>query len=280
MAGPKVLGITDDLGVEIVLEAPARRVVALYPAFEEMLLSMGLGERIIGRSANGVSDALPVGTHMRPSVELVLSLNPDLVVQLGGRAGALPPLERLRALGTPVAVFNPKDVAGIFSVIERLGVLLGEEARSGALVAKMRQRLEAVAGRRPAGAARPRVVFEVRYPNLLAIGQGSVVNDVIWLAGGQNAVEVEKRFARLSEEALLTLDPDVYVAQQGPMNPEPGSVEARPHFGTLKAVQEGRVLVVDEGLFSRPGPRVVEAVEQLAEYFWRDGSEASEEVRP
>jgi iron complex transport system substrate-binding protein len=280
MAGPKVLGVTDDLGSEIVLEAPAGRVVALYPAFEEMLLSMGLEERIVGRASSGVSDAMPVGTHMRPSVELVLSLKPDLVVQLGGRAGALPPLDRLRALGTPVAVFNPKDVAGIFGVIERLGVLLGEEARAGALVAKMRQRLEAVAEQISGDATRPRVVFEVRYPNLLAAGQGSVVHDVIRLAGGQNAVEVDKRFARLSEEALLALDPDVYIVQQGPMNPEPGSVGDRPHFRALKAVQEGRVLVVDEGLFSRPGPRVVEAVEQLAEYFGRDGREASEGVRP
>ena len=272
--------VRDDLGLKIALEAPARRVVALYPAFEEMLLAMGLGERIVGRSASGVSDALPVGTHMRPSVELVLSLRPDLVVQLGGRAGALPPLERLRALGVPVAVFNPKDVAGIFGVIERLGVLLGEEERAGALAAKMRRRLETVAEQRPRDAARPRVVFEVRYPNLLAVGQGSVVHDVIRLAGGQNAVEVDKRFARLSEEALLALDPDVYVAQRGPMNPEPGRVGDRPHYGTLRAVQRGRVLVVDESLFSRPGPRVVEAVEQLAEFLFSDGSEASDEVRP
>jgi len=51
------------------------------------------------------------------------------------------------------------------------------------------------------------------------------------------------------------------------MNRNPGSPDSRPNFQVLKAVQQRRVFFVDEYIFSRPGPRSVEAVEKLAAYL-------------
>jgi iron complex transport system substrate-binding protein len=145
-------------------------------------------------------------------------------------------------------------------------VLTGESSSAGRLVDSLEARLRAVGERLDTITHRPSVFFEVRYPNLLGAGRGSMVNDVIQHAGGSNCIGLEKRFVRLDMEALIACDPDFYIVQRGPMNANPGRIADRPLFQILRAVREGRVLEVDEQVYSRPGPRSVGAVEQLARF--------------
>jgi iron complex transport system substrate-binding protein len=263
------VAVTDDAGNRIELACPARRVIGLYGVFGEIFQAMGAGELLVARTAADVRDPalrdLPsVGTHMRPNLELVVGLEPDLVLQMGGRRKAGESVAALRAHGVPTAMFQVRTIEDLFSVIERLGVLTGTEEQARKLVCGMQKDLEAVASRLRGVASLPGVFFEVRYPNLLAAGQGSVVADVIRLAGGKNCVTDKGKLVRFSEEQLIGLDPDVYLLQQGAMNPAPVPLRERSHFRTLAAVRLGAVYQVDEYLFSRPGPHLVRAVEQLA----------------
>lgn len=253
------------------LPAPARRIVALYGAFNEILDGMELTSRIAARTQ---ADVLPasildrpvIGTHMRPNVEMIVALKPDLVLQMGGRAEAQAPLRDMERFGLCTAFFEVRDFPQLFSVIERLGLLCAEPKAAAQLTANLQDRLTAVA-QRVADDGTPRVFFEVRWPNLLAAGKGSMVDAVIRAAGGVNAVGLEYKLARLSEEEVFRLDPDAYVLQRGVMNAEPRPPDQRPHLAALRAVRQGQVLVVDEQVFSRPGPRNVEAVEQLAHFL-------------
>ncbi len=261
---------TDDGGTEIVLEESARRIVPLYGAFGEMLAAVGLERTIIARTE---ADQVPnlahlpsVGTHMRPNPELIAALKPDLVLMLAGRRDAEQQARDLRRLGLRVACFGMDSFEDIFTVLGTLGCAAGAPEAAAALEADMRARLAAVAAR-TAGKEHPTVFFEVRYPNLLGAGKTSIVSEIIAGAGGRNVVETEVRLARLNEEELLRLDPDVYIAQRGPMNSAFTPLAARPHFAPLKALRRGRILEVDERLFSRPGPASVEAVERLAAYL-------------
>lgn len=256
--------------MHVELPAPARRVVALYGAFNDILLSMDMGGCLIGRTVADVQPELAdrpvIGTHMRPSLELIAALRPDLVLQFEGRREASAQVEQLRALGLRVAVFRGTSFPDLFRIIQSLGSLTGAEDRAGELIASLRARLEAVARSR-AGAGRPRVFFEIRSPNLLAAGVNSTASAIIEAAGGDNVVRVPERVARLSEEELLRLDPDVYIVQQGSMNNAPTPPAGREHYRTLRAVRGGHVLTVDESLFSRPAPGMVDAVEMLAVFF-------------
>lgn len=268
------VSITDDTGREVRLPHPARRIVALYGAFNELLAAMDLTDRITARTAADQEPpairSLPViGTHMRPSPEMVAAVAPDLVLQMEGRREAGEAVEGLRALGIPVAVFRVGSFDEMFDVLRRVGILTGEPQCAARLEAALRARLDAVAAR-VANRPRPTVFFEVRHPNLLAAGADSIVTDIIARAGGRNCVAAEGRVARLGEEELLRLNPDVYLLQRGPMNPEPEPPAARPHYATLAAVRAGRVRDVDEARYSRPGPRAVDAVEELARYLHPD----------
>ncbi len=200
------------------LEAPARRVVALYGAFNDILLDMGLGDRLAARTRADIRPelaALPViGTHMRPNLELIAALQPDLILQFEGRREAEAQVAQLRALGFPVAVFRGSSFPDLYRIIAALGVLTGAEDRADALIDSLRSRLNALAERR-IGALRPRVFFEIRSPNLLAAGANSTASAIIEAAGGENAVRVPERVARLNEEELIRLDPEVYIVQQG-----------------------------------------------------------------
>ena len=273
MAGSaNAVTITDDFGTVITLDKPARRIIGLYGAFNEILANMGLTDRIIARTrADTFSPAITakpsIGTHMRPNVEMVVGLKPDLVLQMAGRKGISEPLNAIEGHGIPTGLFRVRTMDELYALITRLGVITGEEDRANELVRSMRQRIAAVQLRLGPDPVRPEVFFEVRYPNLLAAGQGSIVSDIIDLAGGTNCVALDKKLVRLSEEELVGLNPDVYLVQKGPMNPNPVPVEQRSHFRTIRAVGAGRVLEVDEHLFSRPGPESVTAVEMLAEYL-------------
>lgn len=269
-AGAEVT-VVDDRGREVRLAEPARRVIALYGAYNEMLAAMGREGAIVARTR---ADRLPksildrpcIGTHMRPNIEMVAGLQPDLVLQMGGRSEASEPLAALERLGVATAHFRARSFDELFSVIRRLGVLTGAGEEAEQLVAGMRGRLAGLR-ERVSGRPAPRVFFEVRYPNLLAAGRGSIVNEVIEAAGGVNCVRLPDKLARLSEEELIRLDPEAYLVQVGPMNESPAPPSERGHFRTLTAVRNGRVLMVDEKLFSRPGPRSVLAAEILAAFL-------------
>lgn len=268
-ASQAAVSVTDDWGQTIRLEQPASRVIPLYGAFTEMLYAIGAGGRVIARTqADAHPDAvrsLPaVGTHMRPNVEMILGLRPDLVIQSVSRRTATPEMERLQEVGIPVAIFAPKDFQGVFHTMERLGILTGHEREAREAVRGLSRRLEAIRHTTSEAAQRPRVVFEVRSRPLTVAGTGSMAHQILEAAGARNAVDHPGAVVVFSQEALLALDPDVYIVQEGPMNRNPEPLSQRPHFQRLRAVQTGRVLVVDEHLFSRPGPRCVDAVEMLA----------------
>lgn len=263
--------VVDDTGVTLTLDKPATRIIALYGAYNELLLALDARGLLVART---VADAhlpelagLPaIGTHMRPNAELIVAQKPDLVLQLAGRREALLQTEALRKLGINVLTFEMDSFDKMFDVLEKLGRLTGRGQKAAGLIRDWRARLATLRARH-AGEKPVRVFYEVRYPNLLAAGQGSIVNEIIAVAGGENVVADDKKLVRFNEEALILADPDAYLIQKGPMNPGPQPLSGRAHYRDLRAVRTGRVLVVDEDRFARPGPRAVEAAEELERWL-------------
>ncbi len=262
------MAVTDDTGREIALERPARRVIALYGALNEILAGLGRQGVIVARTNADKTPAsiarLPViGTHMRPNIEAVLAQKPDLVLQMAGRKESSLPVEALRQRGVRVAVFRANSFSELFSVIRRVGALTGADAEAEAMVRGQEARLAALDEKVARARQRPRVLFEVRSPNMLAAGASGLVAELIRRAGGVNCVEERTKFARTSEEEIVRLAPEAYLIQRGPMNPTPLPLARRPRLKTIPAAQSGRAWFVDERKYSRPGPQSVDAAEEL-----------------
>lgn len=265
------VAVHDDRGHTAVLQQPARRIVPLYGTFSALVAALGAQETLVARTAADENPSLPadlpvVGTHMAPNIELIAALQPDIVLQLAGRKEAATQSDSLRKLGFVVLDLNVASFDDLFRITRLLGQALDRNAEAEALCAQWQARLEAVRASL-AGAAPVRVFYEVRYPNLLAAGRDSIVNDIIEHAGGVNVVSQARKLVRLNEEALLAAAPDAYILQRGPMNSMPEPPDRRPHFQSLKAVRQGRVLWVEEERFARPGPASIDAVEELARWL-------------
>lgn len=203
---------------------------------------------------------------MRPNLELVAAYQPDLVLQLQGRAEAKLQTKALRALGLKVAEFSLNSIDDIFKVTEILGRVTKHEAKAYSQVIHLKKRLQEIEARH-LGQKPLTVVFEIRSPELLVAGDQSICKEIIQIAGGQNLITTPKKIVRINEEALLKLDPWAYIIQKGPMNPNPLPLAERPHLKLLRASQNGRTLLVAEELFSRPGPRIVEACDLLEKWL-------------
>ena len=267
-APARAIVVTDGTGRDITLPAPPRRIVSLVPGVTEMLFAIGAADRLVGRTDfcdyPPAARAKPsVGGMVAPSLELLVSLKPDLVIvtSSGNSDDTRMQLERLRL---PVYLVDPHGLSDVFRTMERLGDLTDRRARAGALVAGLEGRVRAVAAR-VAARPRPRVLYVVWPEPLIVPGRGAAVTELIALAGGDSVTaEGPEGYPRYSVEAAVAGAPDVIVLARHGAGVAPYAREKWERFAGLPAIRAGRLHAVDGDLFHRFGPRVVDALEILA----------------
>ena len=255
----------DGSGARIELAAPASRVISLAPHATELLFAAGAGDRVVGvlAPADWPPEAarLPrVGDASAVNLEGILALKPDLIVTWPYLAPAQ--LERLRALGVPVYLSNPRTPMAIAEDIERLGVLTGQAASAAITAATFRAKLAAARGR-AAGSATVRVFYEIWGRPLYTVGGEHLITAAIDMCGGENVfASLALPAPQVSVEAVLAAAPDAIVAgADGAVRP--GWLDDWLAWRELPAVARGNLFVVDANLLHRPGPRFADGVEQI-----------------
>lgn len=256
--------------------APPARIVSTSPSITETLFALGLGDRVVGVSAYcrfpPAAAKLPkVGTFLKPDAELIAGLRPDLVVVHEVSTGID---RKLASLRIPFVIVERGTLASVFSSIRQIAAAAGVGPRGDTLVADLQRRLDAI---RRAGASpsAPRVLFIIgRRPgtlaDLVAVGPGSYINDLIEIAGGKNVLAIagQPEYPRISMETVLRLDPDVIVdtVDMGETEAEraqrqPGNERLWSAYGSLRAVKASRLHAATTDALVVPGPRVAEAAE-------------------
>jgi iron complex transport system substrate-binding protein len=268
------IALVDGMGRTIQLEKPAGRIVSLAPANTEILFAIGAGEQVVGRDtfsdfpdeAKQVTDV--GGGFGELNSEVILSLKPDLVI-----VSSLTPPEQIKALedlGLVTFVLpNPKDFEGLYTNLEAVAALSGHEKEAAALVESIKKRVAAVQEKISKITERPLVFYEIDGTDPNAIwtpGPETFVATLIRMAGGDNLGDVlTTDWAQISLEELVAREPSIILLGDwiwGGVTPE--SASARPGWDAIKAVQEGKVFAFDDNLVSRPGPRLVEGLEGMA----------------
>ncbi len=253
------------------LEGPlprAARIVSVAPSNTEILHALGLGQRIVG--VDRWSDypprvrALPrVGSDLRVDVARVLSLRPDLVVvslHVPGMEANLPALE---AAGLAYVAVGGVGLAGVWDDLRVIGRYVGREERSEGLIARMQAHMAEL---RVDRARRPRVHWEWSAHPVVA-ARRSWITDLLEQVGADNVyADLDVESVRVSYAEALAREPEVVVACWCGVRrlPSVERVLARPGWQATPAFQHRRVAVLSEAYFGRPGPRLVQGLEQLA----------------
>jgi iron complex transport system substrate-binding protein len=257
------------------------RIVSTSPSITETLFALGLGDRVVGVSSYcwfppDVATLPKVGTFLKPDVEVIARLRPDLVFVHTGPAATA---SQLKQIGISTAIVDRGSLTSVFSTIRQIGSAAGVTDRAEGLVRTITQRLDRV---RASVASRPatKVLIIVgrrtgTLTDIIGVGPGSYLHDIATLAGGANVLaSTRMEYPKISMETVIILAPDVII-DVGEMGESPESsaqrgalTEALWRGQTLvKAARDGNLHALNDQAFVVPGPRIVDVAETMAEWF-------------
>lgn len=266
------LTLTDGAGRQVKLSGPAMKIISLAPSNTEILYAIGAGSRVIGRDEfsdyPAEAKALPsVGGSMgKYNLEQIASLQPDLVL-----AASLNTPEEIKSLEdlklTVFVVANPTTLDGLYANLAAVGSLTGQSAQAETLVASLKQRVQAVSDQAAKVTGTPKVFYELDGSDPSkpwTAGPGSFITTLITMAGGVNVgSSLKSDYAQISQEALITANPDVILLGDAAYNVTADQVAKRPGWDGIQAVKDNKIFTFDDNLVSRPGPRLVDGLETI-----------------
>ena len=267
--------LTDMMGREMTLDRPADRIVVMMPSDCEILYAIGAGGTVVGRGTycnypEEVLAVTEVNSGGETNLEQIIMLDPQAVVMT--KMAHSPELaELLEEAGIAVIVTDAQTIDQTYDCITLLGEVTGRQDEAAAVIDSMKMRFESVAAKaKDTGLT---VYFEttpLEYGwGLYSAGMGNFMDEIGTLCGLKNIFgNVEYAWPTVSEESVIMADPDIIVTidsnGMGDLNAAQVILN-REGWEELDAVKNGRVFVVGNDEFSRPGPRLADAAEALME---------------
>lgn len=264
--------VTDFKGRSIVLDKVPEKIVSLSPSNTEILFALGAGSKVVGVTSycdypEEAKKVEQVGTFDGPNMELIKKVQPDVVLAGYIQEEAVKALE---AMGITVIVTEAESFEGIYQSIGIIGKITGTDAKAEELIADMKRKIADIEAKTK-DKEKPTVFYVVWADPLTTAGSKTFINDVIKAAGGINVAEKVESWAKYSVEELVKDNPEMLVAalhstDKG-MTKE--DLSKNQVFSKLECVKQGKVHVMsDDNVISRPGPRIVQAVEEMHKVFF------------
>ena len=259
--------VTDEAGRRVRLPLRTDRIVSLAPNLTEIVYAVGAGEQLVGDTEYcdypfQAKSVAKVGDTMHPSVERILALKPQIVlVSTASQLEAF--TKQLDEQNIAVYVTNPQSLEDVFRSIQTLGDLFGHHDAAATLVSDLRRRATAVEV--ATKTVKPlKVFYQVSDQPVYTIGRDAYLTDLVRRAGGVSVTaDVPGAFPRYSDEAALASRPDAIILPTGgSMGTANSSVAAA--LKNSPAALNNRVYKVNEDLLQRPGPRLVDGLEEMA----------------
>jgi iron complex transport system substrate-binding protein len=259
----KMRDIADDLGRKIKIPEKVERVVSLAPNLTENIFAVGAGDRLVGVTTycNYPEDAkkiAKVGDTMTPNMETIIALKPQIVfVSTASQIETF--TKTLESQNITVFVTNPKDLNGVLTNLRQLAEIFGTSEGTAILLNQLQERIGAV-DEQVRDKPKVKTFVQISKEPLFTIGKESFLTEIIERAGGISVTkDVATPYPKLSKETALALNPDAIILSESPDNTEPNDV-----FKNSTAVKNKKVFKVNADLLSRPSPRIVDALEQIA----------------
>lgn len=265
--------VRDDLGRTVRVPVKLERAISLAPSLTEMIFAIGAGDRLVGVTTycNYPAETAAIekiGDTQTPNIEKIIALRPQVIfISTASQLEAFS--KTLEEQGIAVYVTNPKTLDEVFENLNELGDLFGRSDQASALVVSLAGRASWVRHQtnydperlRIPAKDKPRVFVQISREPLFTIGRESFLTEIVESAGGISTTkDIATTYPKISKETALALNPDIILLSDSEDNRDPSDV-----FKNSPAVKNGRVYKINADIISRPGPRLVNALEEIAE---------------
>ena len=273
-------------GREITLEKPATRIVALTASDCEILYAVGAGSTLVGRGEYcdypaEVLDIPSIQSGSDTNIEQIIALEPDVLL-MSDMAQTDEQVAQLEAAGIKVVVSEATDIEGVYTAIEMIGKLMGKEDRAAAVIHQMKTTFDELRAK-STGDGSQTVYFEVsplQY-GLWTAGANTFMDEIATMLGMTNCFADVDGWGEISEEQVIERNPDFIVTitmyfGEGPTPEE--EILSRAGWENITAVQNNKILNLQNNELSRPVPRLAEGAQMLFDFLYAESTESADKA--
>ncbi|NLL38096.1 MAG: ABC transporter substrate-binding protein [Clostridiales bacterium] len=268
--------VTDMKGREIALDAPAEKIVTLTAADCEIVYALGAGDKVVGRGEycdypEEVFSVPAVQSGGDTNIEQIISLSPQVVI-MSTMAQTDEQIEALEKAGIKVVVTEAPDIESTYGAIKLIGTVVGKDEEAANLISSMKKAFSDFSSKATDKGTKT-VYYEIsplEY-GLWTAGQGTFMNELGSLIGLVNIFADVEGWAEISQEQVIQRNPDYIITSVMSFGDGPTPIEEiinRPGWQDITAVKNESILNVDSYEMIRPGPRLVNAIEELYSFIY------------
>ncbi len=221
-----------------------------------------MGNTKYGNYPDSAKNITNVGDLLTVDLEKIVLLNPDLIfITVEGNSKS--DYQKLLDLGMKVFVSNPRNFSGIKKTLSDMAKIFNKEKLADSLINNWNIRIDKVKNTHHLIISK-KVLFLISINPIFTVGGNSFINEILTFSGLKNIYADSKiNYPVLNREEIVKRNPDYILLYKTNRNEINKLLEIYPEWNTLSAVINNRVFFIDADLFSRPGPRFVDAVEEL-----------------
>lgn len=270
--------VKDREGNDIILPEKINRIVSTAPSNTEILVALGLGDKIIGadkysKDVEGINPDVTFFDMMNPDAETIVNLNPDIIIaseinKLGGRD----PFSLLKESGTSVVYIPISDsIQGIYDDISFIGEVTGTKDKADKIIENMKDEIDKYRKIGEGITKRKKVYFEISpAPNLFTFGKGSFLQEILEIAGVDNVFADKGKGIAISSEAVLEANPEVILTNVNYIENPIEELKNRDGWDSIAAVASDQVFYIDANSSSRPTQNIIKALKEIAHAVYPD----------
>lgn len=264
------VSVVDDRGIQITIASRPERIISIGALYTEILIDLGAGNRLVAVADSPdnpqvVAGLASVGPSYAPSVEVILSLDPDLVLGATDWSGERPALEAAGVVVLTASLLT--GLPDLFAAIRAVGTAVGLLDVAEALIGRIAEEIIRV----ESTALRPiRVRAAFLYAGSAdappyAVGDGAIENELIHRAGGENVFADVEGFPPVSFEAIIARDPEVIFTDPFQI----ANITGNPLLEGISAVKNGRVYGIKAS--HATSTKVADVLQAMAELLHPQG---------
>lgn len=274
----------DDTSFSLHFDTPPERIISVSPSITEILGVIDADYLLVGVSLYSyyppsVKGLPKVGSYVKPNIEKIISLNPDLVV-MSFDGAPRSDVDKLRMLNLNVAVLRSEKFSDITKNINWLGEVLQRQKEAKEAAGNLEYRYEQIRSL-VKETPKPRALYSIALNPIVSVGAKSFINNLIDDAGGINITgNIDQSYPKFTIESVIAMSPDVLLFSSG-MGNELDMEKQMPfwkRWKSIPAVRDQRFVEVNHDIINRPGPRVVQALASIAQQFHPEKAEAIQRI--